>query len=353
MGFFKAKSSTFDPMSMYTPQQQASVNALASLASTGSGGGITLGQQYGGDLGYYQQTPGELQALQGLQGLVGGGDITGARDVYSRMASNKFNPDDPSSGYAAYSRALAKAGAESADVLNREAAMTGSRFGTGIQNQKADLASDLANQRGMFLADLYNQSESRALQGASGLQNLVDTQQNLYRQLSQQAEIERLLKDKQAKDQYLEFDRARNEEMKRLDLMNQQWQNPMGKITTQSPSLFSQLAAPLGAAAGFAIGGPAGAAIGGQLGGAVGGMTTGMNPNGDPRARQQQASSGGWGGVDFGGLFSGISSMFSQSPNLSSQTKAFGGGTAPYSMPLSKYAKYGNNPPGMSFGRLL
>lgn len=241
MGFFSAKSTTYDPMSAYTPQQRQAIQALMSLASTGSGGGITLGEKYGGDLGYYTQGAGELQALAGLQGLVGGQDITGARDVYARMAGNKFNPDDPSSGYAAFSRALAKAGAEAADVLNREAAMTGGRFGTGIQRQKASLAEDLANQRGQFLANLYNQGENRAMAGAQGLQSLVGTQQNLFQQLASQAAIERLLKDQQAKDQYAEFNRTRNEQLSRIGLMQEQWQNPMGAITKKGPSTFGAI----------------------------------------------------------------------------------------------------------------
>jgi hypothetical protein len=241
MGFFDTKKTTFDPMSMYTPEQLKSVQALMSLASTGSGGGITLGQGYGGDLGYYQQSPEEMQSLQGLMGLLSGGDMTGARDVYSRMANNKFNPDDPSSGYAAFSRALAKSGAESADVLNREAAMTGSRFGTGIQKQKGELAGDLANQRGMFLANLFNQGENRALQGAGGLQSLAGQEQRIYGQIQQQAEIQRLLKDQQAKEQYNEFKRSRSEELSRIGLMQDQWSDPMGSITKKGPSTFMSM----------------------------------------------------------------------------------------------------------------
>jgi len=239
----KAKTTTYDPYSLYSPEQMQSIRILESLASTGSGGGITLGERYSGDLGYHQQTPGELQALSGIQGLIGGQDISGARDVFSRMADHKFDPDDPSSGYAAFSRALAKAGAESADVLNREAAITGSRFWTGIQRQKASLAGDLANQRGMFLADLFSRGEDRAMQGAHGLQGLVGTQQNLFQELASQAAIERLLKDKQVKEQYLEFERARGEEMERLGLMKDQWMNPMGLRTKTSavPTGFSSM----------------------------------------------------------------------------------------------------------------
>jgi len=270
MGFFsnlfKGKETTYDPMSAYTPQQLQSIQALMSLASTGTGGGITLGKPYGGDLGHYQQAPGDLQALEGLQGLIGGQDISGARDVYSRMADHKFDPDDPSSGYAAFCRALAKAGNESEDVLNRESAITGSRFGTAIAGEKAGLAADLSNQRGMFLADLFSRGEDRALAGASGLQGLVGTQQNLFQRLASQAAIERLLKDQQVKDQYSEFGRARTEELSRIGLMQDQWKEPMGTRTTTSPSLFSQIAPALFGAIGTAIAPGVGTAIGSGIG---------------------------------------------------------------------------------------
>jgi len=311
MGFFSAKKTTTDPMSLYTPEQRASINALMSLASTGTGGGITLGQAYGGNLGNYDMTQGEQQSLAGLQGLVNGQDITGARDVYSRMANNKFNPDDPSSGYAAYSRALAKSGAESQDALNRQAAITGGAFGSGRGRDTASLQADMANQRGSYLAELYNQGENRAMQGAQGMQSLVGTQQNLFQQLASQAEVERLLKDKQAKDQYQEFGRQRTEQLSRIGLMQDQWQTPMSPITTKSASTFSQIAAPLATAAGFMIGGPAGAMIGSQLGGALGNATSGVSGSSSGYSPTFNMGSQSSSGFDLSKLFS-----------------MFGGGTA-------------------------
>ena len=262
---FKGKKTTVDPMSNYTPEQLEIAQALQGLTATGTGGGLTLGELYGGDMGYYQQTPGELEALAGLQGMVGGQDISGARDTFSRMAGHKFDPDDPSSGYAAFSRSLDKAGLASADVLNREAAITGSRFGTGIQRQKAELASDLANQRGMFLADLYSRGEDRAMQGAAGLQSLVGTQQNLFRELASQSAIDRILKDEKAKNEYSDFKRGREEQMKRLGLMKDQFNAPMGSYDVKQPSMFSQLLPTIGSAIGSVVPG-VGTAIGGILG---------------------------------------------------------------------------------------
>lgn len=308
MGFFSAKSTTTDPMSLYTPEQRQAIQALMSLASTGSGGGINLGKAYGGDLGFYQQTPGELQALSGLQGLVNGQDITGARDVYSRMAGNTFNQDDPSSGYAAFSRALAKAGGESQDALNRQAAISGGVFGSGRGRDTASLQADLANQRGSFLANLFNQGENRALQGAQGLQSLVGTQQNLFQQLASQAEIERLLKDKQAKDRYTDFNRQQQENMTRIGLMQDQWQNPMAPITTKSPSGFSQLASTVLNSAGQALGSGLGTMMTGGIGN-IGGMLSGLFSGGNRQGININA--GGGGGVSgllpsYAGLGSGM-----------------------------------------------
>lgn len=240
MGFFSSKKTTYDPMSAYTPQQRQAVEALMSLASTGSGGGINLGEAYTGELGSYD-TSGQQISYDQLMELFSGGALGTAEDLYTRMATNKFNPDDPSSGYAAYSRALAKAGKESSDVIDREAARTGSRFGTAISGAKADLSADLANQRGMFLADLYNQGENRALQGASGLQNVTSMRGNLSTTASQQAAMINAIKDAQAKDSLNEYKRQREEELSRIGLMQDQWATPMGKITKKGPSTFMSM----------------------------------------------------------------------------------------------------------------
>ena len=240
-GSSKKKESTFDPMSMYTDEQKKSVEALQKLASTGTGAGITLGDLYSGSLGDYTQSSGEQQALSYLQNLMSGDALTTAQKTLTDLATTTFNPDDPSSGYAAFSRALAKSGQESSDVLNREAAITGSRFGTGIQKQKADLAENLALQRGQFLANLYQQDQSKKLAGAQGLQSLVGTQANLAQQVQQQAAIQRQLNTAKAQAEYDEFKRSRNEQLSRIGLMQDQMQNPLAPVTTTSPSLFQQL----------------------------------------------------------------------------------------------------------------
>jgi hypothetical protein len=227
-----------------TEEQKRAQAALMQLAESGSYGGINLGELYSGNLGSYN-TSGLDKSYSQLQDLYGGSELTTAGNTLSQLTDLKFNPDDPSSGYAAFSRALAKSGQESADVLNQEAAMTGGRFGTGIQRQKASLAEDLANQRGSYLAQLYQNQRNTALQAAQGLTGLAGTKGNIAINAAQQQQFANAVKDQQAKDMYSEYKRGRNEQLSRIDLLQTEAnRNPYLGIdttgTTQSP--FSTLA---------------------------------------------------------------------------------------------------------------
>jgi len=239
MGLF-SKKTTFDPMSQYTPQQRQSIEALMSLAATGSGGGITLGESYGGSLGSYDLTDQTKGGLASLQSLLGGAydpnsDMGQARSTYQNLANNSiFDLESDQSGYKAYSKALAKAGLESADVLNREAAMSGNRFSTSMGRDKAELAENLQNQRAMQIANLYQASQQMAALGAQGLTGLANQIADIAGLNINYDEYQRGLKDRIAEDQYADFARQQRENYMRLGLMNDQWQNPMGKITYKS-----------------------------------------------------------------------------------------------------------------------
>lgn len=233
-----------EPEDIRSQEQIAAQNALQQLAMTGSGAGINLGQAYGGQLGAYD-TSGQQTAYGQLQGLFGGGALGTAQDTLTKLTNLEFNPDDPSSGYAAFQRQLARAGKEASDVLNRESAITGSRYGTAIAGEKADLASRLADQSATQLANLYNQQQNRALSAASGLQSLAGTQADISLAASNQAAMMNQIKDQQAKDALNEFKRQRSEEMARIDLLQTEAnRNPYLGVTSLpgSPSPFSSLA---------------------------------------------------------------------------------------------------------------
>ncbi len=278
------KETTINPLDAFTSGQKKSLSSLESLANTGSGAGINLGEAFTGPLGAFEQTGGELEALSGLRGLISGGDITKARDTFTNLADTRFDPSDPSSGFAEFSRALARSGKASEDVLNRESAITGSRFGTGIQGRKVDLAERLQDIRGSKLAELFQSSRQQQLAGAQGLQGIAGQQAGLFQQLANQSAVERLLKDQEAKAGLNEFSRQRGETLGRIGLLKDNIQTPLGSYTVKQPSLLSKLAPTIGQAAGTAagayFGGPAGAAAGGSVGKGFGSLFGGGNVEG-------------------------------------------------------------------------
>jgi hypothetical protein len=251
-----------------TPEQLQMAQILQQLAATGSGGGINLGDAYTGSLGNYDVTDTEKQSLAQLQSLFNGSDIAKARQTYTNLADTTFDPSNPTSGYAAFDRALAKSGKQSEDVINRDAAVTGNRFGDRILNTKQSLANDLMNTREQKLAELFQQSRSSQLAGAQGLQGLVGTQATLANQAATYGATQRDLLNQQATAQYNEFQRQRGETLGRLDLLNQEaGRNPnlgISEILGQSP--FSVLANSVLGAAGTAIGGPVGGMIASGIG---------------------------------------------------------------------------------------
>ena len=242
-GLSGTKTSTYDPMSAYTPEQRAAIQGLQSLASTGTGLGINLGEAYGGSLGQYGSQPLEQAGLARLMQSVTGGSpyMNQAADVYGRMANTQFNPDDPSSGFAAFQRQVARKTGEASDALNREAAMTGNRFGTAIAGEKRKLGEAQSDSLQSELARLWESSQNRQLAGAQGLAGLEGQSAQTINQAMQYGGLERELANQQAQAQYGEWQRQRAEKMGQLDLAQNQWQQPMGTITKKGPSTLMKM----------------------------------------------------------------------------------------------------------------
>ncbi len=257
MGFsdlFKSRSTTVTKDPMLTKEQLQAQQMLAQLASTGSYGGINLGEAYNGSLGDFNQTGTEQLAGGNLLKLLqsGGSQSAGfntARNTLTGLANNTFNPDDPSSGYAAYSRQVARSGKVANDAINRESAITGDRFSTSIGRQKADLGAQQSDILASKLGELYNTAQDRSLQAAQGLGNLelqgnsVDT--NNIQQGFQYGDLQRELNNMQAQAKYSEFMRQREEKLKQIDigsnLFNRNVQFGEMSKTTKAPSIFSSI----------------------------------------------------------------------------------------------------------------
>jgi len=239
-GLFKSRSSTTTQDPMLTQEQLAAQKALMQLGQTGSYGGINLGEAYQGDLGNFDMSGIEQQGQSALLRLLQGNDT--ARNTIEGLAKTQFNPDDPSSGFAAYQRQVARATQGSRDALNRDAAVTGDRFSSRLGQQKADLAAQEGDILATKLADLYNTAQNRALTASTALEGI---DQGRISSAYQYGGLERLLKNAEAQAKYNEFIRQRNEKLGQIDALQGIFNRNVGfgqmSKTTKAPSVFSQM----------------------------------------------------------------------------------------------------------------
>lgn len=213
MGLFSSKNKTISLEEMLTPEQKSAQTQL-----------MNLGQLYSGLGDFNFGTTGiENLGLTGLENYVGSGTpqgLTTASNVLTQMANQEFNPDDPSSGFAAYQRQVARAGKTASDQINREAAITGSRFGTGIQREKTDLAAQQSDLLSSKLAELWKATQSNKLSAAQGLgqveqlNNAIQT--NKLQAAFQYGGLQRDLQNQQAQLKYDEWKRANEERISGL-----------------------------------------------------------------------------------------------------------------------------------------
>lgn len=207
-----------------TPEQLEAARILMQLGTTGSGAGITLGTPYGGSLGSFSPTQLEQS---GLSQLFGGGmgtntALQGAESTFSRLANAAFDP----SVLEPFRKAAYREQGEANDILNREGAISGNRFGTAILGEKRELAENTQNMLQQKLAELFLNQQNVSLAGAQGLAGVGGQQANLAQQnlsnLFNYGALERQLKNQEAQAQYNEFTRQRSEELGRIDLLGQE-----------------------------------------------------------------------------------------------------------------------------------
>ncbi len=250
--FFGSKTDTVKQEALLTPEQKQALSALSQIGQTGSYGDINLGESYSGSLGDFNTTGMENLAGNNLYNLINSGTPQGintARGTLTGLANNKFNPDDPSSGYAAYSRMVERENQKGLDTLNRDAAITGDRFSSSLGRQKADLQAQMSDILASKLGDLYNTAQDRSLSASNSLVGLEGTNeginQNRISAGFNYGGLERTLKNAEATAKYNEYQRSRSEKLKQIDtlgsVMGQQFTWGVPEITKKSPSTFMSI----------------------------------------------------------------------------------------------------------------
>ncbi len=248
MGIFRSKTKTTNFEEMLTPEQKQSMKLLAQFGATGKLGDFTAGQ--GADLSGFNSGMTGIENLgqDQLYNLFNSGisdDMSTASKTLQGIANQTFNPDDPSSGFSAFSRQLARSGKTASDALNREAAITGGRFGTGIQRQKADLAAQQSDILGSKLGELYSQAQSNKLAAAGGLANIAGQQeainQNRISAAYNYGTRERDLQNQKAQLAYDDWQRARAERMSSIsgltNVMNKNVEWGLKSVSTKEPGI--------------------------------------------------------------------------------------------------------------------
>jgi hypothetical protein len=216
-----------------TPEQRQAMALLQQFGATGKLGDFQAGQT--ADLSGYDFGLSNMERTGGtaLEKLMASGTgLDPARKAYEGILGQTFNPDDPSNEFAAFNRQLARQTRTAGDELNREAAITGGRFGTGIQRQKAELGGQVADIQASKLAEMYSQLQQNKLAAAQGLTGLSAAEQAMNQDKIQAAYTygtrERDLQNQKAQLAYEDWTRARDERMSSINAFG----TVLGKATT-------------------------------------------------------------------------------------------------------------------------
>ncbi len=302
MSFFKKPAdTTITQEALLTPEQIKAMSSLMSYGETGRIGDFQAGEAYKGSLGEFQSTDIEKLAGNKLLGLMNSSMPAGlaqANDVYSKIAAQGFNPDDPQ--FKAYKTAALRQAGESADVLNRDASSMGSYFSSGLNKEKGLLAERTQQDLTGKLAGLFDTAQNRALQAAGGLANNAMTEEGINQGRVEQGfnlgGLERVLANAEAQAKYAEFQRARNERVGAIDgvnaVLNKNVNYGVKSMTLpggNSPfqNLLNSALKAGGTALGTAVGGPIGASIGGGIGDSLGGLFSGGNQPGTGKSQSE------------------------------------------------------------------
>lgn len=237
---------------LFSPAQREAQNSLLQFGQTGRIGDFQAGGAFNGSFGDFTPTGIESSGLQALASNLNAGNsqaFTDAQDTFTRLANPSFDPDNPSSGFAAFARQVARATGDANDVLNREAAITGNRFNSRLLQEKGDLQARQSDALQTELARLFESAQNRSLAGAQGLSGLAALGENINQSRIGQAldfgGLERQLRTQEAQAKYNDFLRQRQERLGSVNALSSvlSKDTPLGQtsLTTSTPSALSQL----------------------------------------------------------------------------------------------------------------
>lgn len=226
----KVEKETIKQEPMYTPEQKSAMSMLLNVARSGKYGDFTFGEPYTGKMGEYGMTPTETAGQNRLLSLVGK-DVTmpdlygaGAGEIKSLLGTGKYDPYSEKGVFSGFKRNVLKEAHEAQGRLAQTKAITGSLYSRDFGRQSRKLQEETGQQLSDKLAELYDTFAQRKLSGSqlaltAGLDEArtKEAMETGRIRLSQQfGGLDRVLKDKEAKDVYEAWLRQREERVKPL-----------------------------------------------------------------------------------------------------------------------------------------
>jgi len=272
------KGTTITQEAMQTDEQKDAMKMLSDFSKTGKFGDYRADEGYTGKLGEYGQTGLEQAGQNKIMSMLSGGSPeifeAGKGTILDLLTSDKFDPYSENGIYSGFKKQTLREADEASDRLKRNMAITGDLFSTAQGKEQGLLQERTHGTLTDKLAQLYDTFAQRKLAGAQTAANMGIAERGMESdaaRMSQQfGQLERMLKDAEAKDKYSEWMRKRQSQQQTIDaakaLFNKDVPYGVKSYTTaDSASPFSKiLNAGLGAA-GTAFGAPIGSMIGGSI----------------------------------------------------------------------------------------
>lgn len=237
MGIFSSKSKSINLEPMLTDEQKSAQTQL-----------MNLGQLYDLSGFNFNMSPQELKGSSLLNNYLSSGteNLNTAADTLTDIATQTFNPQNPNSGFAAYSRQVAKAGKTASDQLSRNAAITGSRYSTSAGKDQSDLAVQQSDILASKLGQLYQSTQSQRVAAAQGLGQVQELQNQIQNNkiaaAYQYGTRQRDLQNQKAQLAYDEWKRGESERVSGLQsVWNKNVQYGLKSYTQKRPSTFMSM----------------------------------------------------------------------------------------------------------------
>jgi hypothetical protein len=214
------KGKTYSQTPLLSPEQQEALSGLLQFSRTGTYGGFTAGQSYGGDLGNFDLTEAEGIGQNRLISLLKSGTpslLGSAGDEVKRLlTSDAYDPNNDATGeYKNFKSTVERNISEGSDRVKHNSSIMGNLYSTGTIKDLGRVEQEGQSQLTSKLAELYDKYATRKLSAIPLAANISSAQEGIdlgrIDASQQYGGLERMLKDTELQRKYADYLRQRQE----------------------------------------------------------------------------------------------------------------------------------------------